>query len=267
MSAGNGEVARILIARGRKAVRDGMPSPKDEEAWVGAGLMIAAKLRTTTSESGASDAADIALEMTETTLAKRSRSVPVACKRGCSYCCRGTAVATTAPEIFRIARWLHRNAAIKPALAPAAVANRCESRAGLNVAAISRTREACPLLIDDACGVYAVRPINCRQVLSSSVEACRAHYNGLAGPVPYVEEAQHKAAHTRSLLLGAIEAADRDSTSYELTQGLAIALREPDSEKRWLAGEDVFAAAVIKKDMENLKEAANHWSSQIRKAL
>ena len=152
-------------------------------------------------------------------------------------------------------------------LAPEAVAERCKERSNLTVAGIAQQRLPCPLLIDDACGVYQVRPINCRQVMSSSMEACRAKLAGLPANVPYVEEAMQKAAHTRSLLLGAIEAAGRDTTSYELTQALAIALKDPDAEKRWLAGEDVFAAAAIKKDMENLKDAARHWSSRIARVL
>jgi hypothetical protein len=265
MNVARSDYARKLMARGRKAMRDGMPGPNDEEAWVGAGLLMREALSGDGNSNGASDAAEIALAIVESTLARRAKTVPVACKRGCSYCCSAV-VAVTAPEVLRIARWLRRNAASVPRLAPGAVLARCDERAGLSLSDLMQQRPNCPLLIDGACGVYTVRPINCRQLLSSSMEACRADFEGIATNVPFVAEAQQKGAHIRALLLGAMDAAGRDASSYELAQALSIALKLPDAEQRWLGGEDVFAPVAIKKGLDNLKEAAGHWSSRIQAA-
>jgi hypothetical protein len=265
MNLARNDYARKLMARGRKAMRDGMPGPNDEEAWVGAGLLMREALLGDGKSNGASEAAEIALEIVESTIARRSKTVTVACKRGCSYCC-SSVVAVTAPEVLRIARWLRRNAASQPRLASDAVTDRCEERAGLSLSDLMQQRPNCPLLIDGACGVYTVRPINCRQLLSSSMEACRADFEGIATNVPFVAEAQQKGAHIRALLLGAIDAAQRNTASYELAQSLAIALKHPDAEQRWLSGDDVFAPVMIKKGLENLQEAAGHWSSRIKAA-
>jgi hypothetical protein len=255
--------ARKLMARGRSALRDGLPAPADADAWIGVGLILLDELRKR--PSGASRAADIALEAAESTLARRERPVAIACKRGCAFCCHGL-VSASAPEVLRIARWIALNATAFPRMAPAAVIERGAPRAGHSVEELDRRKLACPLLVDGACGAYSVRPINCRRLLSTSVDACRADFEGRGSGVPYVAETMHKGTFVRTLLLGAIDAAGFPVTRYELSEALGLALTTPDAEQRWLAGEDVFAPLALKQDLGNIAGEVNGWSRRIKAA-
>lgn len=258
--------ARKLMRLGRDAVLQGLPVPTNEPPWIGAGLLMFHKLRDSNDSRGASDAASIALDLLEATMSKRTTRQPIACARGCSYCCKSTAVSVTAPEAFRLARWLRQNAnTSRPELAIDAVLARIDQRAELSLDALLQQRLPCVLLIDDACGVYSARPSNCRRLLSSSVEACKADYEGVPVRIPVIDEAMQKGTHIRALLLAAVAAAGLSTMSYELSEVLAVALRDANSEQRWLAGEDVFADVARRQELGTMQSAVDHWSSRIKR--
>jgi hypothetical protein len=93
----------------------------------------------------------------------------------------------------------------------------------------------CPLLVDSACGVYAVRPQACRRFHSLSREACEA-----GGAVPSDVFSANIGALIHLLLVGALRSAGLPDASYELSDALARVLPDPGLEERWLAGQNVF---------------------------
>ncbi len=108
-----------------------------------------------------------------------------------------------------------------------------------------RQHESCPLLVDNSCSVYEVRPLSCRAAVSTDADACRRAYEGeqvkIGMPRQYFD-----ALKTSSLvLLAAMSAAGLDCRSYELNAALHIALSESNAEQRWLDGENIFAIAEV----------------------
>jgi hypothetical protein len=103
----------------------------------------------------------------------------------------------------------------------------------------------CPLIENDHCVAYAVRPLACRGHASYDEGACRDALQGGASEVPI--SALHLTV--RSLVQNAMQSALRDAGlawgTYELNQALQIALCDEASERAWMAGSDVFAPALI----------------------
>jgi Fe-S-cluster containining protein len=168
---------------------------------------------------------------------------PLACARGCSFCCH-IYVSATAPELFLLAEGVRawpeeKRRRFEDVLAAAADKVRdlpTRERAALSV--------PCPLLgPDGACSAYVHRPLACRAYGSFDRAACEQGHAMPAEPVPI--PTPRVAMATRRLLAHSLRAALRergmDGRSYELLAGLERILSTPDAEARWLAGEDVFA--------------------------
>lgn len=168
---------------------------------------------------------------------------PLACARGCSFCCH-IYVSATAPELFLLAEGVRawpeeRRRSFEAALA--AAVGKVRGLASRERAALS---VPCPLLgSDGACSAYAHRPLACRAYGSFDRHACELGYARPAEPVPI--PTPRVAMASRRLLAHSLRAALRgrgmDGRSYELLAGLERVLSTPDAEARWLAGEDILA--------------------------
>lgn len=175
----------------------------------------------------------------------KSPADPVACRSGCSFCCRSLKVSVSLPEVFLLK--FHVNSlpeeasrALRAGIADAysrTRANSAEERL--------RQHESCPLLVDNRCSVYDVRPLSCRAAVSLDATACERAYGGekvkINMPVRYFEALKK----TSLLLLATMSAAGLDCRTYELNAALHIALTEPNADRRWLDGEDIFAIAEL----------------------
>jgi hypothetical protein len=167
---------------------------------------------------------------------------PLACRAGCSFCC-SLMIEATAPEVLVLAA---RVDAMPPAQREA---TRARIRAaddrtrGLDITQRVAARIPCPLLENDRCSVYDVRPLSCRAAVSLDAAACKSSFEGTPTPVP-----------TPRVFLDALGASVRGlATSlarlglplrgYELNAALRIAIETEDAPARWAAGEDIFAPA------------------------
>jgi hypothetical protein len=110
---------------------------------------------------------------------------------------------------------------------------------------IAASSLVCPIIENDHCAAYTVRPLACRGHASYDEEACRDTLLGGTAEVPV--SALHLTV--RSLVQNAMQSALRDAGlawgSYELNQALHIALCDETSEQAWMAGDDVFVPALI----------------------
>ncbi len=175
---------------------------------------------------------------------KSLQGSPVACRGGCASCCT-IRVAATAPEIFNIARQIRRfpdqvsSDLTRKILAADQATRRLDQQQRMASSLI------CPLIESDLCIIYSVRPLACRGHASYDEEACRDALGGGVSEVPV--SALHLTV--RSLVQNAMQSALRDTGlawgSYELNQALQIALCDEACEHAWLAGNDVFAPALI----------------------
>lgn len=179
-----------------------------------------------------------------------------ACARGCSFCCHN-AVSVSAPEAFRLAQALRAaSGAEGQALRERLTARAAEVR-GLSLAEQAARRTPCALLASDgACSVHAARPLPCIGMVSMDRSACQAVFEDPATrtriPVDRVYFSV-AGAHNLALRLAARDAG-LSHLRYELHDALAVALSEPDAERRWLAGEDPFAGC--RPDPTSVGEAA-----------
>jgi Fe-S-cluster containining protein len=159
------------------------------------------------------------------------KGVQFDCKKGCAWCCH-FAVDAFPQETFRIARELKSRG--DTAATIAALSAYVEKTKGSTT---FRRGAPCPFLVDDACSIYAVRPMMCRKCNSLDVEKCKDPN----GTLPESPELAHKAG---AIVHGTIKAYERNklpTRARGLVPSVLLALTVEDAERRWHAGQDVFA--------------------------
>ena len=222
---------------------------KEDEPWLGKPLSmekdsiravqantrhLVMMLRDTALPRRASLAAEFACNILDTTLARKTEG-PVACGKGCYYCCK-TYVSVTIPEIFRVADAMRDQSAKAARVREAAAAS-----ARIHQTEREKQRVVCPILENKACSVYAPRPLVCRAVLSKSLEVClRIFENNSGEQVPFSDNTVDVRGYVVVMFQSALRLAGLPHVHYEMNQALAVALDQPDAEARWLAGERVF---------------------------
>jgi Fe-S-cluster containining protein len=237
----------------------GLPLPPRPSATMALAVAVHDALQGAGSPSPAGDAAQLAADVFDKTM----QSVPadqlgeVACKSGCTYCCHNVVMAT-APEIFWAARELRAG---RDAEQVAAVAARCATAR----ATADAGRKPCPLLSEDLCSVYAARPSVCRKHTSFSVEACLSDHEGRGGQVPIRQIDQVVFECCAVALLLGMRLSGRKAEVFELSAALAVALQDPQAERRWLAGEDVFAGVPSQGYLPGIDQHAQFiWTRFVR---
>ena len=163
------------------------------------------------------------------------RQRAMACRTGCAMCCH-LQVHVPPQSAFLIARHIteHVDAGQR-----AALMRRLEAAvAALNAAADpSQVRQPCALLgPDNACMVYAVRPLSCRAFTSVSAERCRtAIFETTSGSGAVEQDPGHFRffAEATIALLDAAEATGRPGDQADLCVALLAILNDPDLERRW----------------------------------
>ena len=172
--------------------------------------------------------------------------VPIACARGCSYCC-SLRVQVQPYEAFTLAAWLRRNF---PAGALEKVIERLRSNVAktreLGEEARKRTNIPCSLLgADGACTAYEARPAQCRRYHSTDVVPCRTFHDTHDDRL---ESAMHQAvAHNADVIITqgrhAVRAAGLDDTSVDMNLALLEALENPKAWRRWRDGKKPFVGS------------------------
>jgi Fe-S-cluster containining protein len=192
-------------------------------------------------------------------LAHYSNVPPIACRAGCAWCCYKS-VAVSPAEALRIAAHLHATRS------PSELATVRERIAELDdqtrtMSSLERAhaRLPCALLADQRCTIHPVRPLTCAGWNAVDVNECKADWfdpessDEITANVVQIEAFQ---AMRLGMDLGS-EELGIESDTLELTTALRIALDTPDAAERWLAGEQLFAAAHWDERQPADKTAAN----------
>lgn len=182
---------------------------------------------------------------------------PLACTKGCPTCC-ALRVTATAPEIFLMAHYV-RMVEATPQGAQLQLTKRIvlteEATRGRTEQERLNSGRACPMLVEGGCVLHPVRTLACRGHAAFSEHQCRAAARGEDVNVAVSE------GHLtlRALVQSALQAALRDHALpwglYELNQGLALALAEPDLIDAWFDGHDGLAPAAVELDLDALGQA------------
>ncbi len=216
----------------------------------------------------ASDVARAALAAMDHSLANNKPGDAIACRKGCSYCCHNFAGATV-PELLLIARFVRDQPAgyqrdLESTLAPVAERSR-----GVGDVERYLQRMPCGLLADDLCSVYAVRPLPCRGMASTSLSACERSWDLEEVEIPIPRAYQLLREYHVHALKAALKFHGLEWKSYDITTGAECALRTQDAEARWLAGEGVFRDADEDADApgagafyDQVAQAAKEWIVQ-----
>jgi hypothetical protein len=210
-----------------------------------------------TAPQRATKVAAFAEQLIDTTLAARITE-PVACAKGCHYCCH-TYVSATIPEIFRVAQAIR---AKQPKVARALAA---AARAKIIPQILRETKRIdCPILEDGACSEYLDRPVVCRSVLSRSLETCvRIFEQGSRDAFAHAGKSADIRLYVAIVLQSSLILNNLPHQHYDFLQGLEVALAAPDTEERWLAGEPLFAGVPI----DTGEAAAGKLAGIVRKVV
>ncbi len=174
-------------------------------------------------------------------------SRPKACKTGCHYCCYLQADVTV-PEVLHVASYISENFSETEMESLKTRVHTAHGRVrGLNEYERLFSRIPCPLLTQGKCSVYEARPLVCRGYNSFSWVACaqELNYSRSWKPVPHDVAERNIYSDVQDGIIAGLADLGLPSEPLELIAALQIALDEPDSEQRWLAGESVFAPAAI----------------------
>jgi Fe-S-cluster containining protein len=110
---------------------------------------------------------------------------PIKCAEGCAYCCRKPGVLVSVPELVRIVTHLEAELDDEALACLRRRTNEYVAALGGGDFNASTARSIpCPLLVDDRCSVYPIRPLVCRGYNSTSVEACRLAHEEPMRTVP-----------------------------------------------------------------------------------
>ena len=166
----------------------------------------------------------------------------IACGAGCAACCHQD-VEATIPEAILVAAQIGGEAD------PRHDAILAEAEASLNDAPGQRLPRPCPLLRENRCSVYEVRPLACRAVFSPDATRC---HDALASLQRGETSSDNNAdIYTAPLLLsrgdqaGVLGICKDLGLQYDmvhLARTVATILRDPTTVDRWLAGKKVFPA-------------------------
>lgn len=183
--------------------------------------------------------------------AMRATPQKAACRSGCAACCyykvEARAVEVLAIRDFVAARF---TPAQRAALEARVEHNVAEAAHWSHVDHLTRDQR-CPLLVDDACSIYPVRPANCRSYHSTDVAACQAlsrQPDDLSMRVPYIDAVFETATASVAGFAQAMQHARLDVTLYDLGSALREALRDDGADApiaRILAGEPAFLTAKV----------------------
>lgn len=171
------------------------------------------------------------------------------CKPGCSYCCNLRVVAFSFEIIAIYFYLLKKLTKSEFDECRARVKKQYEKVRGMTVGEHFTTNVTCPLLVDQKCSVYPVRPISCAGYHSASVDACRnsdenPEITGLdSGGIPIFEAVKDAQAVQNKVAVEVLSKTRDDPNQYELIKSLWKIMENPRLIQRWKSGRAVFAGS------------------------
>jgi len=173
-------------------------------------------------------------------------ATPTACQAECNYCC-SVQVQLLPPEILYIADHLKQfrtEAELQQLVDRVSIME--DQISGLSAVDRARVGLPCPLLENDRCSVYDVRPITCRAANSSDAERCKAAIGpeAIQDTVPSYTHQVTVCRHVTRALLEGFQEIGFATPPLELVSALRIVLTNDDAFSAWVRGEPVFAKAI-----------------------
>lgn len=174
-----------------------------------------------------------------------------ACVKGCAYCCHFKVVADAA-EVFSVVEYVktHMNTEQIQQILESAKQNVEEAR-HLSHEEQSTINQKCPLLVDNACVVYPVRSIKCRNFHATDDSSCRASYENpkdLSILNESILELYIAATGSGDGFMAALHTYGYDDRIYDLNGAFIEAYDNPLCKRRYDAGKRAFTTAKYDND-------------------
>lgn len=187
----------------------------------------------------------------------------LACGEGCSYCCRKPGVLVTLPELLRLI--------VQVESLDEDARRRIVERAHDYVARTAGhgpdepTDESvpCPLLEDERCTMYAIRPLVCRGYNSTSVAACRMAHRDSRYGVPIFAPLKDVTDGASVGVCAAIDEAGGDGGMFDLGTALYLALESSRSAESLAGDPTALAPARNATWAENLLTAVRTVAAEV----
>jgi Fe-S-cluster containining protein len=180
----------------------------------------------------------------------------LACREGCSYCCRKPGVLVTVPELLRLLFTIESRF---DSHARSALASRAERYASqieaTNFNDATDDSVPCPLLVDERCSAYDVRPLVCRGYNSTSADACRAAHDDAQRRVPIFSVLKDVTDGATVGVSQSLREAGVNGAMLDLGSALNLALVSGDEFRQ-----AIVAGSVEFADVENATWADDLWA-------
>ena len=170
-----------------------------------------------------------------------------ACKAGCAFCCHYK-VEVRAHEMLLIKDYISKTFSaekIQTVLAEAEA--NAEIIRALTPEQHLTTNIKCPMLQDNQCSIYPVRPFRCRNFHSTDANACEQSHgdpSNMEIATGMIEDiAMFADAHTQGFEAAA-EQTGRDNRIYDFNTALLEALTDEQTLKRYQRGKKTFQQAI-----------------------
>ena len=234
--------------------------------------IVAESIRENGSETNLDTLFDGIIECTSAiTESARQKDPPIktlACDAGCSHCCHQYDVGVTPFEILRIAEFIqdtYSQAEREALLDRVGAAEQRKNQQPIEDWGIAKF--PCPLLADDNCSVYEIRPLICRAMNSYSMKRCQSNRENPRddSSVPMYGHQYEIAGFARAGVQRGLVEVNVQSELLELVPALKIALTTPGALLRWLTGERIFEGAVsrLPPRMRRAKRPSNDTETEI----
>ncbi len=180
-------------------------------------------------------------QMVNTMYANHPEITPRTCHAGCHWCC-GFKTLVFPFEIVRIVHFLNQTL---PSVERDHLLRRIEKintkTADMSLKQRARLKIFCPLLHNDACLVYPVRPISCRACLSTDEKKCKqAFYYPAKDRVERCSYSLNVYGAIKNGLDLGLSACHIDNQYGELVSFLHQGFQAPNLPAVWLQGRPVF---------------------------
>ena len=232
---------RLQIAQEERRIARGVDAQRPSGEEVVALMRVLSRKLESSRDSGSIDELMEFLYSNMNSGADQLSEAPIACGRGCAHCCYIPWVDASPPEVLFVAKSISPE---EREFIAEAVAARAERMRGKTLQERATTITPCPLLKDQACGLYGARPLACRTLVSTDSALCKRSYMELSREqIPSLAVWRLLGAAYMVAFEAAILHAGLVTTPRDLVDSLHIALNDAQAEAKWLAGEDVFRDA------------------------
>lgn len=173
----------------------------------------------------------------------------LACRSGCSFCCYLN-VELCPQEVFLIWEYMHHNFdSSKIKGIKFQVYKNSENIKGVSTNKRLQINIKCPFLNEDnSCSIYEVRPFNCRNFHSISVDLCKYSFdnpNDMNSPISYDQRVKEILEYATNCFYLAHKETGFDQRVYNLSLSLLEMFENNKNKKRWKKKKNAFSKNAL----------------------